>query len=100
MTKIKAILENLEISKIRGPDGIPPVFFKQLAAPLSVTLNSFFKNVKRLRKLPKKWKTGQITPIHKKSDKTVISNHRPITLLNNRQRSLREMHVRRCFQSL
>ena len=45
VTKIKARLENLDVSKARGPDGIPPVFFKQLAAPLSVTLHLFFKTL-------------------------------------------------------
>ena len=82
VTKIKAILEILDISKARGPGRILPVFFKQLAARLSVTLNMFYRNVKRLRKLPKKWKTGQITPILKKGDKAVFFKYRPLKLLN------------------
>ena len=38
-TKRKAFSEKLDVSKAKGSDGNPHVFFKQLAVPLSIILN-------------------------------------------------------------
>ena len=46
------------------------------------TLNTMFKAVKRNRKLAKAWKIAADTPIHKKGEKKLVENYRPVSLLN------------------
>ena len=41
-----------------------------------------FKNIKRLRKIPEQWKIASVTPIYKKGDRSLVTNCRPVSLLN------------------
>ena len=41
-----------------------------------------FKAVKRNMKLPKAWKIIAVSPIHKKGEKKIVENYRPVSLLN------------------
>ena len=52
-TKIFEILATVDVTKTRGPDGLPPLFFRKTATEMCKTLNTMFKAVKRNRKLPK-----------------------------------------------
>ena len=40
------------------------------------------KAVKRNRKLPKAWKIAAVSPIHKKGERKLVENYRPVSLLN------------------
>ena len=79
--KIQELLTKLDVTKSKGPDGLPPCFLKSLAKPMSSILNAIFKNIKRVRCVPKFWKSAAISPIHKKDDKRQIKNYRPVSLL-------------------
>ena len=35
-----------------------------------------------MRKIPDSWKTAPVTPIHKKGDRRIVGNYRPVSLLN------------------
>ena len=92
---IRSILEETDETKSRGPDGIPPIFFKKLAEPMSCAFNTLFRAVKRLKAIPEDWKTGASSPIHKKGSKNAVENYRPVTLLNFASKALeRCMNVR------
>ena len=82
-SKIRSNLTDPEIAKSRGPKKFPPVLFKETAAnEMSSTLNKLFKNVKRLRALPRCWKDATIVPVYKKGNKQLVKNYRPVSLLN------------------
>ena len=49
---------------------------------MSNTLNKLFMNVKRLRTHPRCWKDATIVPVYKKGDKQLVTNYRPVSLLN------------------
>ena len=49
---------------------------------MSNTLNKLFKNVERLRTLPRCWKDATIVPVYEKGDKQLVKNYRPVSLLN------------------
>ena len=85
---IRSILEETDETKSRGPDGIPPIFFKKLAEPMSCAFNTLFRTVKRLKAIPEDWKTGAISPIHKKGSKNAVENFRHVTLLNFASKTL------------
>ena len=84
----RSILEETDETKSRGPDGIPEIFFKKLAEPMSCASNTLFRTVKRLTAIPEDWKTGAISPIHKKGSKNAVENYRPVTLLNFASKTL------------
>ena len=79
---IRSILSNLDVRKSRGPDEIPPIFYKNLSASLPKSISVIFSNIKRLRQFPARWKIGCVSPQLKKSYPSSCDNFRPVTLLN------------------
>ena len=78
--KIKKKLLELKISKAPGPDGLHPRLLKELAAQLSEPLESIFQLSLKQGKVPKDWKKGEITAIHKKGNRRTAGNYRPVSL--------------------
>jgi hypothetical protein len=80
--EVLKILKSLDIGKANGPDGISNRILKEasseIATPLSDLLNSSFN----LSKVPRQWKESNICPIHKKEDRSLVTNYRPISLLS------------------
>ena len=48
---------------------------------LCVPLKIIFENILETGIFPDQWKEANVTPVHKKNDKQIISNYRPISLL-------------------
>ena len=48
---------------------------------LCVPLKIIFENIIRTGIFPDQWKEANVTPVHKKNDKLIISNYSPISLL-------------------
>ena len=80
--EVKDVLLNLNVNKACGPDLISPRFLKEgavtLASPFSVVFNRSLEQ----GYFPSSWKHGNVIPLHKKDDKSLPSNYRPITLLS------------------
>ena len=51
-TYLNQIITELDITKSRGPDGLPPIFFQRTAREMTTILHCVFKNIKRVRKKP------------------------------------------------
>ena len=79
VSTLRKYLDDLDETKSRGPDGIPPLFIKNVCAPLSKALNLIFKNLNRQKRIPKVWK---INAMSQKSSKKDVSNYRPVALLD------------------
>ncbi|MCG8077918.1 MAG: reverse transcriptase family protein, partial [Candidatus Thiodiazotropha taylori] len=80
--EIQSILKSLPVGKAAGPDSISNRLLNELAVPLSEPLAELFNSSLRSGKVPKAWKEANITPVHKKDDPSIVSNYRPISLLN------------------
>ena len=64
-----------------GPDGIPPVFFKQLAVDLAFPIYFLFNSILTTGVLPAVWKSANVVPIYKKKGSiSEPENYRPISL--------------------
>ncbi len=78
--KIQNLLSNLKVSKSPGPDGIHPKFLSELNKELSLPLAKIFSESIKLAEIPSEWKIARVSAIHKKGDKKLASNYRPISI--------------------
>ena len=75
------LLKCIDPAKATGHDGISPKLIKEAGISIVPSLTrlinlSFEKSI-----VPDNWKMANVIPIHKKDDKDVVSNYRPISLL-------------------
>ena len=80
-TSIKQFLDNINTNKAAGPDGIHGSVLKHCSVSLCRPLSIIFKVIYNTGIIPQEWKSANIVPIHKKGDKNLISNYRPISLV-------------------
>ena len=76
------LLEKLDISKSRVPDGLPPIFFQKLHCTMAASLCKLFKICRKCSLFPICWKVGMISPLFKKRSRFDVTNYRSVTLLN------------------
>ena len=81
--EISDYISTLSIRKASGPSSIEPTILKmfktELSIPLCLIINlSFSSGV-----FPQKLKLAEVIPVHKKGDKSLTCNYRPISLLSN-----------------
>ena len=77
---VQKILSKLKVDKSPGIDKMHPRFLKEVATELSVPLTVLFNQSIMTGKLPKEWKSAQITAIYKKGQKCQPGNYRPVSL--------------------
>ena len=80
-TRIKNLLDDININKAPGPDGIHGCVLKHCSISLYRPLSIIFKLSYNTGTIPTDWKSANIVPIYKKGDKAVVSNYRPISLI-------------------
>jgi len=73
-------ISQLKVKSSAGPDGFPPILFKQLIYQLAEPLACLFRLVVQYGTLPNAWKTANVTPIFKKGSPSEPGNYRPISL--------------------
>ena len=79
-SRIKPLLDSLDINKVQGPDGINGVVLKNCSETLSYPLSILFNLVYNTGYIPQEWKAANVVPVHKKDDKNKVTNYRPISL--------------------
>lgn len=79
---ISIMLENLDVSKGAGCDGVSPRYISMCAKSLAYPLSIIFTRSMREGFFPSVWKRANIVPIHKKGSRSNIENYRPISILN------------------
>jgi histone H3/H4 len=80
---VKEILQNLNPNKACGPDKISPRMLKETAEVIAPSLARLFNFSIATGSFPDTWKTANITPLHKKNQKHLVQNYRPISLLSS-----------------
>ena len=79
--EINEIISGMNINKAHGPDNISVNMVKLCGEHLCVPLKIIFDNILKTGIFPDQWKEANVTPVHKKNDKQLIANYRPISLL-------------------
>ena len=73
-------LRHLDASKSPGGDGVHAAVLKHCASALAPPLCLLFRRSLDEGVLPSSWSEANVTPLHKKGDKTCRANYRPISL--------------------
>ena len=79
--QILKILRALDINKAHGHDEISIRMLKLCDKSIIPPLSLLFQNCIDTRTFPDTWKKSNIVPVHKKGDKQIVDNYRPVSLL-------------------
>ena len=79
--KILRIIRNLNPNKAHGWDEISVRMIKMCDSSLIKPLKLIFQNCLRHGFFPETWKRANVVPVHKKNEKNLKENYRPISLL-------------------
>ena len=79
--EVKDRLSDLDTTKACGPDEIPARLLMECSEQIAPSLCSLFIYSLNKGKIPREWKSADVTPIHKKDSKEAAENYRPISLL-------------------
>ena len=74
------LIKNLDPNKAHGHDEIPEQMLKLCAPSICKPLTLLLENCLRSGEFPNVWKRSNIVPVHKKGDKQLIKNYRPMSL--------------------
>jgi len=77
---VLSAIPNLQTNLSAGPDGLPPLLFKELQARLARPLALLFTPLFSVCMVPYIWKQAVIVPVFKKGPTSNVSNYRPISL--------------------
>ena len=75
-------LAKIKVTKSPGPDLMHPRILYETRSALIKPLTLMYQTSVRTGKLPAAWKNANITAIHKKGNKHVASNNRPVSLIS------------------
>ena len=75
------IIRNLNVHKAHGHDNISIRMIKICDKSILKPLILLFENSTKSSYYPDIWKKSNIIPVHKKNDKQLVNNYRPISLL-------------------
>ena len=78
---ILKIIRNLDPNKAHGHDMISIRMIKICDTSICRPLKLIFQACLESGKFPNEWKKANVVPVHKKGDKQMLKNYRPISLL-------------------
>ena len=80
MESVEEIFTNLKPNKAAGPDGVESRLLKECAEDIAPILCEIFRKSLEEGEVPKQWKQANIILIHKKGNKAIMINFRPVAL--------------------
>ena len=78
---ILKMIRTLHVNKAYGCDDISTGMIKICDQSIVQPLSLIYRNCLNTGTFPDIWKTSNIVPVHKKGDKQIVSNYRPVSLL-------------------
>ena len=79
--EIVSLIRNLNKGKAHGPDDISAHMLILCDDTIVIPLKLIYEQILTSGIFPDIWKSANLNPIHKKGDKQLINNYRPISLL-------------------
>lgn len=78
---VKKVLKKFDMNKVASSDGVPVMFYRNLADSLALPLSILFNKSLSCHMFPSRWKEGFISPIYKEGDRQDVTDFRPVTIL-------------------
>ena len=78
--EVKKLLNELKTCKSPGPDGLHPRLLHELANQVYLPLTKIFEASLKSNKIPEQWKLAKVSAIHKKGNRKLASNYRPVSI--------------------
>ena len=75
------IIRALDVNKAHSHDHISVRMIKLCTKSVAHPLTLIFQNSLAAGTFATQWKRANIVPVHKKNDKQIVSNYRPVSLL-------------------
>ena len=100
VSEVNCLLNEINVNKSTGPDGLHPAVIKSVAQHISPILVHIFNNSMATGIIPKALKVAQITPIYKADDPMEFINYRPISILPVLSKILEKVVLKRLLDFL
>ena len=97
---ILQIINNLDSNKAHGHDEISIRMLKICGSSVCRPLQIIYKSSLDRGKFPQEWKKANVVPVHKKNDKQLVKNYRPISLLPIRGKNFERILYNSLFNFL
>ena len=94
------MLKTLPVAKASGPDGLSNRVLRELSKELSVPYCSLFNQSLRVGIVPSSYKVDNVCTVPKTGDLSLVSNYRPISLLNSEDKVLERPVFKHLFNHL
>ena len=80
VNEVKTMMEDLDVRKAQGPDGISNWVLKECSNQLASKIYGIITNSLEQGVVPNDWKRADVVPIYKSGKKEEPSNYRPVSL--------------------
>ena len=99
-SEVELVLETLSIGKASGPNGLNNRIIRALSHELSYPFCSLFNQSLQTGVVPTSYKEAKVCPVPKKGDLSMVSNYRPISLLNAEDKVFKRLIFKYLFNHL
>jgi hypothetical protein len=80
--EVERVLLELDVSKVTGPDGIPPFILKNCASAFARPLSLLFNRSLTTCVFPDRWKLSYVTSIFEKGRRNNVEDYRVVAILS------------------
>ena len=95
--EVKLLINQLNISKASGPNGIPTKNLQMISNIVCTPLSKIFNISVLTGTHPEKLKLVNVIPVFKKGSRLLVSNYRPISLLSNLNKVFEKIVYKRIY---
>ena len=99
-TEVESVLKSLAVDKASGPNGLSNRILRELSKELSIPFCSLFNQSLRTGAFPTPYKEANVCPVPNKCDLSIVSNYRPISLLNAESKVLERLVFKYLYNHL